>query len=186
MALEYHMSLYNGLAFFIQSETREIPFKSTIIDPNRIFSRNGAYYALRKFKSSWERGTLKIALDEIDREREHFLDVLMPNKNGMLISLHNNFRGYNVNKEKGNSQRISIKKDENPRDFIICTDESDFEILSNSPYNVVLQNKIPEKDDGSLSWEALRRNVRYLNIETRLGYLSKQKAMLKYIEENLN
>ena len=43
-----------------------------------------------------------------------------------------------------------------------------------------------EKDDGSLSWEALRRNVRYLNIETRLGYLSKQKAMLKYIEENLN
>ena len=65
-------------------------------------------------------------------------------------------------------------------------DESDFEILSNSPYNVVLQNKIPEKDDGSLSWEALRRNVRYLNIETRLGYLSKQKAMLKYIEENLN
>ena len=110
----------------------------------------------------------------------------MPNKNGMLISLHNNFRGYNVNKEKGNSQRISIKKDENPRDFIICTDESDFEILSNSPYNVVLQNKIPEKDDGSLSWEALRRNVRYLNIETRLGYLSKQKAMLKYIEENLN
>jgi len=186
MALEYHMSLYNGLAFFIQSETREIPFKSTIIDPNRIFSRNGAYYALRKFKSGWERGTLKIALDEIDLERENFLDVLMPNKNGMLISLHNNFRGYNVNKEIGNSQRISIKKDENPRDFIICTDESDFEILSNSPYNVVLQNKIPEKDDGSLSWEALRRNIRYLNIETRLGYLSKQKAMLKYIEEYLN
>ena len=81
MALEYHMSLYNGLAFFIQSETREIPFKSTIIDPNRIFSRNGAYYALRKFKPDWEHGTLKIALDEIDREREHFLDVLMPNKN---------------------------------------------------------------------------------------------------------
>ena len=186
LALTHHFEKYGGIAFFIESETREIPFESTIIDPNRIFSRNGAYYALRKFKPGWERGTLKIALDEIDREREHFLDVLMPNKNGMLISLHNNFRGYNVNKEKGNSQRISIKKDENPRDFIICTDESDFEILSNSPYNVVLQNKIPEKDDGSLSWEALRRNVRYLNIETRLGYLSKQKAMLKYIEENLN
>ena len=186
MALEYHIGLYNGLAFFIESETREIPFKSTIVDPNRIFSRDGAYYALRKFKPDWQPGTLKMALDEIDRERESFLDILMPNKNGLLISLHNNFRGYNVHKEKGNSQRISIKKNENPRDFIICTNSSDFEILVSSPYNVVLQNELPERDDGSLSWEALRRNVRYLNIETRLGYLSKQKAMLKYIEDNLN
>ena len=186
MALEYHIGLYNGLAFFIESETREIPFKSTIVDPNRIFSRDGAYYALRKFKPGWQPGTLKMALDEIDRERESFLDILMPIKNGLLISLHNNFRGYNVHKEKGNSQRISIKKNENPRDFIICTNSSDFEILVSSPYNVVLQNELPERDDGSLSWEALRRNVRYLNIETRLGYLSKQKAMLKYIEDNLN
>ena len=186
MALEYHIGLYNGLAFFIESETREIPFKSTIVDPNRIFSRDGAYYALRKFKPGWQPGTLKMALDEIDKERESFLDILMPNKNGLLISLHNNFRGYNVHKEKGNSQRISIKKNENPRDFIICTNSSDFEILVSSPYNVVLQNELPERDDGSLSWEALRRNVRYLNIETRLGYLSKQKAMLKYIEDNLN
>ena len=186
MALEYHIGLYNGLAFFIESETREIPFKSTLVDPNRIFSRDGAYYALRKFKPGWQPGTLKMALDEIDRERESFLDILMPNKNGLLISLHNNFRGYNVHKEKGNSQRISIKKNENPRDFIICTNSSDFEILVSSPYNVVLQNELPERDDGSLSWEALRRNVRYLNIETRLGYLSKQKAMLKYIEDNLN
>ena len=186
MALEYHIGLYNGLAFFIESETREIPFKSTIVDPNRIFSRDGAYYALRKFKPGWQPGTLKMALDEIDRERESFLDILMPNKNGLLIYLHNKFRGYNVHKEKGNSQRISIKKNENPRDFIICTNSSDFEILVSSPYNVVLQNELPERDDGSLSWEALRRNVRYLNIETRLGYLSKQKAMLKYIEDNLN
>ena len=186
MALEYHIGLYDGLAFFIESETREIPFKSTIVDPNRIFSRDGAYYALRKFKPGWQPGTLKMASDEIDRERESFLDILMPNKNGLLISLHNNFRGYNVHKEKGNSQRISIKKNENPRDFIICTNSSDFEILVSSPYNVVLQNELPERDDGSLSWEALRRNVRYLNIETRLGYLSKQKAMLKYIEDNLN
>ena len=69
MALEYHIGLYNGLAFFIESETREIPFKSTIVDPNRIFSRDGAYYALRKFKPGWQPGTLKMALDEIDRER---------------------------------------------------------------------------------------------------------------------
>ena len=46
------------------------------------------------------------------------------------------------------------------------------------------KNQLPKKDDGSLSWEALRRNVRYLNVETRLGYLSKQK-MLNFIEKVL-
>jgi hypothetical protein len=51
---------------------------------------------------------------------------------------------------------------------------------------VVLQNEFPEKDDGSLSWEALRRNVRYLNIETRLGYLTQQKKMLAFIENSLD
>ena len=186
MALEYHIKHFAGLAFFIQNETREIPFKSTIVDPNRIFSRNGSYHALKKFKPGWQRGALKQALDEIDSVRTSFLDILMPGGNGRLIAVHNNFRGYNVNREKDRSQRVSIKPDQNPRDFIICTDNSDFEILSSGPYNVVLQNEFPEKDDGSLSWEALRRNVRYLNIETRLGYLTQQKKMLAFIENSLD
>ena len=186
MALEYHMKKYQGIAFLIDNETREIPFQSTIIDPNRIFSRRGSYHALRKFKPDWSPGSLKKALDILDREREEFLNVLMPSESGYIISLHNNFRGYNVHKEKSNSQKVSIKKTENPRDFIICTDANDYEKLISGPFNVVLQNKLPKKDDGSLSWEALRRNVRYLNVETRLGYLSKQKKMLKFIEEVLN
>ena len=186
MALEYHIKHFAGLAFFIQNETREIPFKSTIVDPNRIFSRNGSYHALKKFKPGWQRGTLKQALDEIDSERISFLDILMPGGNGRLIAVHNNFRGYNVKNEEKRSQRTSIKSGQNPRDFIICTNEKDFEKLSSGPYNVVLQSEIPEKDDGSLSWEALRRNVRYLNVETRLGYLTKQKKMLRFIETTLN
>ena len=48
-----------------------------------------------------------------------------------------------------------------------------------------LQEKLPKKDDGSLSWAAIRNNVRYVNIETRLGWLSQQKKMLNFIEENL-
>ena len=60
-------------------------------------------------------------------------------------------------------------------------------VLEKSPFNVVLQNKLPDNDnDGSLSWVALRRNVRYINVETRLGYLSKQKQMLDYIAKYLN
>tara|TARA_B110000014_G_scaffold258665_1_gene245142 strand:- start:241 stop:573 length:333 start_codon:yes stop_codon:yes gene_type:complete len=110
----------------------------------------------------------------------------MPAEDGVLIAVHNNFRGYNVKTEEKKSQRVSIKTNENPRDFIICTDENDFEKLASGPYNVVLQNVFPEKDDGSLSWEALRREIRYLNVETRLGYLTKQKKMLRYIEDRLN
>ena len=185
MALESHIKEYEGIAFFIENEKREIPFKTTIIDPNRIFSRNGSYHALRKFQPEWQPGELKKALDEIDNEREVFLNVLMPPNGGILIALHNNFRGYNVKSEINNSQRVSIKKNQNPRDFIICTDENDFDIISRGPFNVVLQNKHPEFDDGSLSWEALRRNVRYVNLETRLGYLTQQKKMLKYIERVL-
>ncbi len=186
MALQYHMEYHSGLAFFIKNSTREIPYKSTIIDPNRIFSRKGAYNALRKFKPDWSRRSLQNALDEIENDGHLFLDAVMPKENGMLISVHNNFRGYNVHQEKDNSQKISIKSDQNPRDFIICTNEEDYQKLSKGPFNVVLQNELPDKDDGSLSWEALRRNVRYLNIETRLGYLSMQKKMLKFIEEALN
>ena len=186
MALEHHVSRYGGIAFFIQSQTREIPFESTMIDPNRIFSRKGTYHALRKFKPEWQPETLNKALDNIDIQRDTFLDMLMPSNNGVLISVHNNFRGYNVHMEKDKSQKVSIKSDQNPRDFIICTNSNDYESLSDGPFNIVLQNISPDNDDGSLSWEALRRGVRYLNIETRLGYLTQQKKMLSFVERNLD
>ena len=61
----------------------------------------------------------------------------------------------------------------------------DYNLLKKSPFNVVLQDKIIENDDGSLSWYALKKNVRFINIETRLGYLTTQSKMLKYVNENL-
>ena len=42
--------------------------------------------------------------------------------------------------EKDKSQRVSIKSDQNPRDFIICTDSNDYDSLSDGPFNIVLQN----------------------------------------------
>ena len=186
MALNYHIKKYSGKAFFIQNDSREIPYQETQIDPNRIFSRNGSFYALTKFKLDWSPGTLRTALDELDDECQQFLEELIPDTNGILIAVHNNSRGYNVNKELKRSKKASIKKRQNPRDFILCTHEKDFEILSEGPYNVVLQNELPASDDGSLSWESIRRNIRYVNVETRLGYLSKQKKMLEFIRETLN
>ena len=77
-------------------------------------------------------------------------------------------------------------ENQNLRDFILCTNEVDFMKLEKGPYNIVLQNQIPDEDDGSLSWALLKNNVRYINVETRLGYLTQKKKILSYIEKKLN
>ena len=112
-------------------------------------------------------------------KRENFLNTIFPSDGELLIALHNNFKGYNVYQEVSKSDTVSIKDNQNPRDFFLCTNREDFNILSKSPYNVVLQESYPKNDDGSLSWAALKWGVRYVNIEVRLGWLSMQKKMLK-------
>tara|TARA_S200000501_G_scaffold118202_1_gene110942 strand:- start:3416 stop:4180 length:765 start_codon:yes stop_codon:yes gene_type:complete len=185
LSINNHLQKYGGTAYFIKNESREVDYKDTRIDPNRIFSRLGSFHALKKFKPEWSPGTLKSALDELDSERKNFLKTIFPDSNGVLIAVHNNFRGYSVKSEIENSTKVSLSQKENPRDFILCTDLSDFKKLSVGRYNVVLQNKPPEKDNGSLSWAALKNGVRYVNVETRLGWLSKQKKMLEFVEESL-
>ncbi len=44
---------------------------------------------------------------------------------------------------------------------------------------------MPTKDNGSLSWAALRNGVRYINVETRLGWRTKQEKMLEFIEKSI-
>jgi hypothetical protein len=185
MALESHMKLNLGTAFFIQGETREIDFFDGILDPNRIFSSMGAEANIQKYNRSWSSFKKQEALEWINRERDAFMESIFPKNGGLLVALHNNFKGYNVNREIQKSDSVSIKKDQNPRDFFICTDRTDFEALVRSPFNVVLQEKLPQKDDGSLSWAAMRNGVRYVNIEVRLGWLTQQKKMLNYLEKNL-
>jgi len=185
MALESHMKLNLGTAFFIQGETREKDFFDGILDPNRIFSSKGAEANIHKYNRSWSSFRKQEALEWINRERDAFLESIFPKNGGLLVALHNNFKGYNINREIQKSDSVSIKKDQNSRDFFICTDRTDFEALARSPFNVVLQEKLPQKDDGSLSWAAMRNGVRYVNIEVRLGWLSQQKKMLNYLENNL-
>ena len=81
----------------------------------------------------------------------------------------------------------AIKIPQNISGWYAKIDKSiDYDSLADGPFNIVLQNIFPNDDDGSLSWEALRRGVRYLNIETRLGYLTQQKKMLSFVESNLD
>ena len=186
MLLSEHISENQGRAFFIKSKQREVPLGPTIVDPNRIFSTIGAKKALKKFKPNWDQNELELILKELDESRNKFLFNLFPSEGGVLIALHNNFRGYNVNNEIENSQLYSIKKEQNPRDFIICTNLNDYKKLKQGPYNIVLQNIMEEGNNGSLSWAALENDVRYINIETRLGWLSQQRKMLKFVETKLS
>jgi len=185
MLLSEHIKKNKGKAFFIKSKEREVVLGPTKVDPNRIFSRTGARKALKKFKPHWDHKELTKLLEKLDESRNIFLFNIFPSEGGLLIALHNNFRGYSVKDELENSQLHSIKKDKNPRDFIICTDLKDYQKLKKGPYNVVLQNIIDEDNNGSLSWPALENGVRYVNIETRLGWLSQQRKMLKFVESSL-
>ena len=185
MALENHMKRYKGKAFLVQGILRESEFFSGIIDPNRIFSSDGAQANIQKYNPKWTQRKKSESLLAINKDRKSFFESIFPPNGELLVALHNNYKGYNIYKELSSSDANSIKKDQNPRDFFICTNRSDYEILSRSPFNVVLQEKPPNKDDGSLSWAANRNEIRYVNIETRLGWLSQQKKMLNFIEKNL-
>ena len=46
-------------------------------------------------------------------------------------------------------------------------------------------SELDENNDGSLSWAALGNGVRYIIIETRLGWLSQQRKMLDFVENSL-
>ena len=54
MALNSHIRQFQGVAFFIQNESREIPFKSTMVDPNRIFFKKGVISRIKKVSTKME------------------------------------------------------------------------------------------------------------------------------------
>ena len=64
---------------------------------------------------------------------------------------------------------MSLREPGNPHAFFLCTDPRDFEVLKTSPYNVVLQQRAPAQDDGSLSRLAAARGFRYVNLEVAAG-----------------
>ena len=126
-------------------------------------------------------------IELISNDRENFFKSISPPDGGLLISLHNNIREYSIDNEIPLSTEVSIKNTNHPHhhNFFICTNKEDYDLLKKSPFNVVLQDKQIENDDGSLSWYAYRKNIRYINIETRLGHLRTQSEMLKYVNDNL-
>ncbi len=185
--LKRHLKNNYGTAFLIDNSEREVIINGYVIDPNRIFSKEGAEENLIKLNKRISKVAIDQTLSLLESDKGKFFDYIAPPDGGLLIALHNNLHTYSIDKEIPFSTEVSLKNEKHPHhhNFYICTNRDDYNILSKSPYNAVLQDKQPEKDDGSLSWFAARQGVRFINIETRQGYLSIQTKMLQYVEEFL-
>jgi len=183
--LAKHIVKRRCTAYIIDSKTRDVPIDDGKMDPNRVFSRFGAEANLKRLNPSWKEEQLNAALDLLDTHREHLLNALLPGGEKLLVALHNNGESYSVETEAPISDLKSLKEPGNPHNFFLCTDPDDYQILSVSPYNVVLQQHVRAPDDGSLSRRAAARRQRYVNLEVKQGDAAKQQEMLTWLEAHL-
>jgi hypothetical protein len=181
--LSTYMYDHAGVAYIVTSKTREVQIQDAKIDPNRMFSREGAERSLRTLNPNIDVEKLVAVLDYLDRQREKLLQHLLPPRGSRLFAMHNN-RDYSVQDELAASDQTSIKQPAQPRNFFLCTDPKDFDILKQSPYNVVLQTK-PDPDDGSLSRLCARRGLRYINLECAIGEYEAQLERVHWLDDHL-
>ncbi len=182
LVLERHMQTHDGVAYIVESRTRAVPVEGLKLDPNRMFSRVGAEANLQRLNRDAAPAQIARALAVLDRGREKLVRALTPPRGGLTIALHNNARGYSVEEEVGISDRVSLRQPLEPHAFFLCTEPRDYELLKTSPYNVVLQQKTPPSDDGSLSRLAAARGWRYVNLEVLIGEPERQREMLNWLE----
>jgi hypothetical protein len=179
-----HMETHAGIAFIIETHTRNIEIAGGQLDPNRMFSRVGAEANLKKLNPGWTQEQVEAALVILDAGRERLLHAFFPPDRGLIVALHNN-GDYSVNDELDLAEQRSIKEPDNPHAFFLCTDPGDYQIMATSPYNVVLEHTVRAPDDGSLSRRAAARNVRYMNLEVKRGDAARQREMLGWAESHL-
>lgn len=184
IALE-QVNAHGGTALLIQSDERYVPMRDGRIDPNRMFSTEGASKNLRLLNPKWSEAQISNGALALAKDRHKFLKAIHPPAGGRIVALHNNSNGYSVESEIAISDKTSLKDAKNPHEFFLATDPRDYEKLAASPYNVVLQNTAPKDDDGSLSRLATKLGIRYINLECGLGKLARQRELLGWLEENL-
>lgn len=183
--LESHMRTAQGKAHMVTGFERMVRVRGLLLDPNRMFSRVGAERSFKRLNPGAGEAKIQGALRWLDGARPALINALLPPPGGLIIALHNNSEGYSLEDEVGLSESVHLPARGVPNDFVLTTSEADFEILSNSPFNVVLQSAVLPDDDGSLSRLAASRGVRYVNIEAYIGRRADQEAMLEWVEKNL-
>ncbi len=160
--------------------------RSFIFDPNRIFSKKGIQLSLLRFGNSDNK-----AIQEIDVFAKKILE-LIPQNVQCIIALHNNsndnfsIKNYLPGKENAtDTKEINIDTRQDADDFFLTTDSLLFQQLKTKNYNVVLQDNLKAKQDGSLSVYFGEKNKRYLNCETEHGKSKQYEEMLKIAIQSL-
>jgi hypothetical protein len=176
----------SGVAYLVTNLTRNVPINGGRLDPNRMFSNEGAEANLRRLNPRWHDGQVSSAVTFLGEHRHELVNRLLPPPGGLLIALHNNQRGYTIKDEIEISDEVALNDPDHPEDFGLCVDPADFAKLRTGRYNFVLQARPKGREDGSLSRLASRLGIRYLNLEARLGNVEKQRSLLNWVEEVLS
>ena len=179
------VNAHGGTALFIQSDVRYVALGSGRIDPNRMFSSEGASKNLRALNPNWSEAQISNCVLALEKDRHKFLKAISPPRGGRIVALHNNSNGYSVESEVAISDKTSLQDAKNPHEFFLATDPADYEVLAKSPFNVVLQNTAPKDDDGSLSRLSAKLGIRYINLECGLGKIDRQRELLGWLEGNV-
>lgn len=177
------------LVFLHQNKQRRIAFASNdtlySIDPNRIYTDTGR---VRTLKDSMHYSLFGLS------QTKKLADLVLAELSGKewLITLHNNTdSNYSIlsyaedGGEAKNTGELFINVNEDPDDFIYTTDRKLFEFLKAKKVNAILQSENAFVDDGSLSVYCGINGIRYANIETEHGHLSKQIELLNLLAEFL-
>lgn len=183
--LRQHLQLFKGTGFVVDSDVRNVPVGAIRIDPNRMFSSEGAEKSLWRLNPRSPEAYQQNAAMYLEKDRQKFLRSILPPEGGLLIALHNNSAGYSMTDEIPISDAVSKPDEANPRNFMLATQRADFEVIRRSPFNVVLQETSRGPEDGSLSRLCAQRGIRYVNIEAAIGSFDRQKQMLEWLEQNL-
>jgi hypothetical protein len=182
--LKKHVKEYKGIYYFVVSKTRNVLVGECTIDPNRMFTAAGARKSFERWNKDKTAAQIDAAMALLTKDREDLLRAVSPPRGGILIAMHNNSEGYSMKDEIAISDKVHMPDAENPRDFMLATNASDYEKLAKGPFNLVLQQSV-KTDDGSFSVLAASRSIRYVNIEAALGNGTKQQAMLAHLEQVL-
>lgn len=181
--LSTYMVDHEGTGFIVKNKDRNVEIQGLKIDPNRMFSRAGAEKSIQNLNPGIAPEKYAGVLSFLDKDREKLLKELIPAKGSRLFALHNN-RDYSVQDEIAASDQTSIRQPDTPRNFFLCTSPADYDVLKQSPFNVVLQSK-PDPDDGSLSRLAAKRGFRYINLECAIGDYEGQYQRVRWLEDRL-
>jgi hypothetical protein len=166
----------------IENDTREVYFELQhqlyVVDPNRIFSREGILRTLGELSAE----APEAAVASVEQLTRFLLRQFR--SYAFIIALHNNeaFRldSYQAGGANQNlAQDVFYSGTGSMHDFVITTRAADFDALQAMHVNTVLEQVADnEAQMGSLSEHCLKQDLRYVNLETKHGHAKVQRTLL--------